>query len=145
VPRPSVLVDTGALVALVRKRDRHHERIKEFLGTYFGELITTWPVLTEAAHLVPIHVGPLGYAKIQRKLAWDEQRIEQFIRQLYIRAEVLELHATAVEVPRDPKDPPILATLIVSGADVLVSGDRDLLELRGEHPTQTPAEFVRRL
>jgi len=58
VPRPSVLVDTGALVALVRKRDRYHERIKEFLGTYFGELVTTWPVLTEAAHLVPFHVGP---------------------------------------------------------------------------------------
>ena len=40
---------------------------------------------------------------------------------------------------------PILATLIVSGADVLVSGDRDLLELRGKHPIETPAEFVRRL
>ena len=87
----------------------------------------------------------LGYPKIRRKLAWDEQRIEQFIRQLYIRAEVIELHATAVEVSRDPKDTPILATLIVSGAEVLVSGDRDLLELRGEHPIQTPAEFVRRL
>lgn len=87
----------------------------------------------------------LGYPKIHRKLGWDEQRIEQFIRQLYIRAEVIEPHAAAVEVPRDPNDAPILATLIASGADVLVSGDRDLLELRGEHPIQTPAEFVRRL
>jgi len=42
----------------VRKRDRYHERIKEFLDTYFGELVPTWPVLTEAAHLGPIHVGP---------------------------------------------------------------------------------------
>ncbi|MGH8694613.1 MAG: type II toxin-antitoxin system VapC family toxin [Burkholderiales bacterium] len=58
MPRPSVLVDTGALVALARKRDRYHERVKEFLGTYFGELATTWPVLTEAAHLVPTHLGP---------------------------------------------------------------------------------------
>jgi putative PIN family toxin of toxin-antitoxin system len=87
----------------------------------------------------------LGYPKIYRKLKWDEQRIEQFLRQLYIRAEVIELHSISVEVPRDPKDAPILATLMVSGADVLVSGDRDLLELRNQHPIQTPAEFVRRL
>ena len=86
----------------------------------------------------------LGYSKIHRKLKWDEQRIEQFLRQLYIRAEVIELHSTSVEVPRDPADAPILATLTASGADVLVSGDRDLLELRGQHPIETPAEFVRR-
>jgi putative PIN family toxin of toxin-antitoxin system len=87
----------------------------------------------------------LGYPKIQRKLKWDEQQIEQFLRQLYIRTEVIELHSTTVEVPRDSKDVPILATLIASGADVLVSGDRDLLELRGKYSIQTPAEFVRRL
>jgi len=87
----------------------------------------------------------LGYPKIYRKLGWDEQRIEQFLRQLYIRVEVIELHSPSAEVPRDPDDVPILATLVASGADVLVSGDRDLLELRGKHPIQTPAEFVRRL
>ncbi len=87
----------------------------------------------------------LGYLKIHRKLKWDEQRIEQFIRQLYIRAEVVDLRSTSVEVPRDPQDSPILAALIASGADTLVSGDHDLLELRGKYPIQTPAEFVRRL
>ena len=87
----------------------------------------------------------LGYPKIHRKLKWDEQRIEQFIRQLYIRTEVADLHSTSVQAPRDPNDAPILATLVASGADVLVSGDRDLLELRGKHAIQTPAEFVRRL
>ena len=87
----------------------------------------------------------LSYPKIHRKLKWDEQRIEQFIRQLYIRAEVVDLRSTSVEVPRDPRDTPILATLNASGAGALVSGDRDLLELRGKYPIQTPAEFVRRL
>ena len=87
----------------------------------------------------------LSCPKIHRKLKWDEQRIEQFMRQLYIRVEVVDLHATSVEVPRDPHDTPILATLIAAGADVLVSGDRDLLELRGKYPIQTPTEFARRL
>ncbi len=87
----------------------------------------------------------LSYPKIHRRLKWDEQRIEQYIRQLYIRAEVVDLHSTSVETPRDPQDTPILATLIASRADVLVTGDRDLLELRGKYPIETPAEFVRRL
>ncbi|MBL8526408.1 MAG: putative toxin-antitoxin system toxin component, PIN family [Burkholderiales bacterium] len=87
----------------------------------------------------------LGYSKIQRKLQWDEQRIEQFIWQLYIRTDVVNLHALSVQVPRDPKDMPILATLVASDADILVTRDRDLLDLRGKYPIQTPAEFARRL
>lgn len=87
----------------------------------------------------------LGYPKIRRKLKWDEQRIEQFIRQLYIRADVVHVHSASVEVPRDPHDTPILATLIISGADVLLTGDRDLLDLRSTYPIETPSEFVRRL
>lgn len=87
----------------------------------------------------------LAYPKIHRRLKWDEQRIEQFIRQLYVRVEVIDLRATAIEGLRDPADTPILATLIASRADVLVTGDQDLLELRDRYPIRTPAEFVRRL
>ena len=114
-----------------------------------GRILAAW---FEARFDVVMSFDPLAeigrvleYPKIYRKLKWDGQQIEQFLRQLYIRAEVIELRSTSVEVPRDPKDVPILATLIASGADVLVSGDGDLLELRGKHPIQTPAEFVRRL
>ena len=85
------------------------------------------------------------HPKIQTRLKWDEHRIEQFIRQLYIRADVVDLHSALVEVPRDPQDTLILATLVVSGADVLVTGDRDLLELRGKYPIEMPTEFARRL
>ncbi len=114
-----------------------------------GRILAAWfearfDVATSIEQLAEIG-RVLGYPKIRSKLKWDEQRIEQFIRQLYIRAEVVDLRSTPVEIPRDPQDAPILATLIASGADVLVSGDRDLLELRGKHPIQTPAEFVRRL
>lgn len=55
------------------------------------------------------------------------------------------LGATLVEVTRDQKDVPILATLIATKADVLVTGDGDLLALRGHYPIETPAELVRRL
>ncbi|MBI2311561.1 MAG: putative toxin-antitoxin system toxin component, PIN family [Betaproteobacteria bacterium] len=87
----------------------------------------------------------LEYPKVRRKLGWDDQRIEQFIKQLYIRAEVVELGPISVEVPRDSSDAPILATLAAARADILVTGDRDLLALRGRYPIETPTEFVRRL
>ena len=49
---PSILVDTGPLVALASKRDHWHQRCVKFLSNCKGELITTWPVLTEFSHLV---------------------------------------------------------------------------------------------
>ncbi len=51
---PSVLVDTGPLVALMNKRDRHHQRFVEYLRSFSGQLVTTWPVLTEVTHQVPV-------------------------------------------------------------------------------------------
>ena len=87
----------------------------------------------------------LEYPKIRRKLGWNDEQIELFIKQLYIRAEVVELGPIAVEVPRDPGDAPILATLAAAKADVLVTGDGDLLSPSDKYPIQTPAEFVRRL
>ena len=54
-----VLVDTGALVALVRARDKYHSLVTQFFGEFlFGDFITTLPVLTEAMHLAPAQVGP---------------------------------------------------------------------------------------
>ena len=51
---PRVLVDTGPLVALMNKRDRHHQRFVEYLKFFQGQLVTTWPVLTEVTHHVPV-------------------------------------------------------------------------------------------
>lgn len=114
-----------------------------------GRIVAAWfearfDVATSIDQLAEVGRA-LRYSKIQSRLKWDEQRIEQFIKQLYIRSEVVDLHLASVEVPRDPQDSMILATLVVSGADVLLTGDRDLLDLRGKYPIQTPSEFARRL
>ena len=52
--RQRVLVDTGPLVALMNKRDRHHQRFVECLKSFQGQLVTTWPVLTEVTPDVPV-------------------------------------------------------------------------------------------
>lgn len=87
----------------------------------------------------------LACPKIHRKLHWDSHRIEQFIQQLYLRCEVADIRGITADVPQDRNDEPILATLISAGADLLISGDADLLALREQFPIETPAEFFSRL
>ncbi len=53
---PSALLDTGALVAIVNRRDRHHLRLTELLKSFEGRFLTTWPVVAEACSFMPDHL-----------------------------------------------------------------------------------------
>jgi putative PIN family toxin of toxin-antitoxin system len=114
-----------------------------------GRLVAAWREarfeLVVSVHQLAEIARALAYPKIRRILAWDDRRIEQFIRQLYIRAQIVDLDEISVEVPADSDDAPILATLVAAKADVLITGDGDLLALREEYAILTPAEFVRSL
>jgi predicted nucleic acid-binding protein len=44
-----VLVDTGAVVALVNRADRHHAAAADWFASYRGSLLTTEAVITETA------------------------------------------------------------------------------------------------
>ena len=49
---PSIVVDAGPLIALFRKRDRYHARVKRFLTTNRASLVSTLPVITEVCHFL---------------------------------------------------------------------------------------------
>ena len=55
--RPALLVDSGGLIAIANARDRLHRPVLAVLTDFFGDLITTWPAVTEACHIVPGHLG----------------------------------------------------------------------------------------
>ena len=133
-----VVLDTNVLLSGLMFPDGAPGRVVAAWRQARFELVISVPQLAEIGRA-------LAYPKIRRLLGWDDQRIEQFIRQLYIRARIVDLDAISVEVPADPDDVPILATLVAAKADVLVTGDGDLLALRERHAIQMPAEFVRRL
>lgn len=50
--RNAVLVDTGPLVAVFSRRDEFHQSAVETLKSLRAPLLTVWPVITEAMHLL---------------------------------------------------------------------------------------------
>lgn len=46
------LIDSGPIIALFDKKDKFHSKAIEFISTYTGSLITTWPVVTESLHML---------------------------------------------------------------------------------------------
>ena len=49
----SALLDTGALVAIVNRRDRFHSQLTDLLKNYDGRFLSTWPVVAEACSFMP--------------------------------------------------------------------------------------------
>jgi predicted nucleic acid-binding protein len=55
--KKNILIDAGPLIALFDKDDKYHSAVKIFLGNIKGYLISTWPVLTEATHMLSFNVN----------------------------------------------------------------------------------------
>lgn len=102
------------------------------------ELVLSVEQLTEIGRV-------LNYPKIRKILKWNGREIEAYLKQLYLRSMAVDISHTAASVPKDRADNVILAALIASGAEHLITGDSDLLALRDRYPIMTPAEFVQRL
>ena len=118
-------------------------------GSTPGKVVRAWREVRFDLVLSVEQLGEVGrvlsYPKIRKILKWDRAMIERFLKQLYLRSEFVDISGTAAAVPADPGDNFILATLIASEAECLVTGDADLLVLRDRHPILTPAEFAQRL
>ena len=48
----NTLIDAGPIIALFDKSDQHHERVLNFIKTFDGKLVSTWPVLTEVCYML---------------------------------------------------------------------------------------------
>lgn len=83
--------------------------------------------------------------KLHALLGWPPEKVARFVLELRALADIVEPADLAFDYPRDPDDVPVLATLIAGQADLLVTGDGDLLALSDRYPIETPARFATRL
>lgn len=71
--------------------------------------------------------------------------IDDLVDALSIQAEVIEPLPSAEPDLRDAADQPVLGTLLAalrtSGADYLITGDKDLLALAERYPIVAPSAF----
>ena len=114
-----------------------------------GQIVTAWreaqfDVVSTLQQLKEIG-RVLSYPRIQKVLHWGPKTIERFLEQLLLRVELAEVDEPVDERLRDQSDSPILAGLVASKADFLVTGDGDLLALKDRFAIVTPAEFAEKL
>jgi len=105
----SILIDAGPLIALFDKSDQYHTQAIQFLKSYRGTLLTTWPVVTETSHMLAFSV------RIQVAfLQWINRGGLHLIETEYSSiARMIELCNKFQDVPMDLAD----ATLIVAAEE----------------------------
>jgi len=139
-PRPlRAVLDTNLLVSYLLV---HRPPVATLLDVHLVAerftLVTAPALLAELARV-------LRYPRLQRY--FDTSQRDRSVALVAALSEVVELPADIPAISRDPDDDLVIACAVVGRADVIVSGDRDLLTLGqvGRIPILTAAEFLHRL
>ena len=115
-----VFLDTNVLVSAFATRGVCADVLRVVLAEHI--LLTGEVVLRELRRVLRARIGlPPGAVR----------EIDEFLREY----EVVAKPATRAAVPqRDPDDQWVVASAVQSRADVLVTGDRDLLDIEADAP-----------
>lgn len=118
-----VVLDANVIVSGILGADRQHSRPRDVLQRCLAgaiDLVISPYILDEADDVV-------GRAWFVRRELTDPAR--GVIANLAASATVVSLSADIPRLCRDPKDDAVIATAVAGNADVLVTGDDDLLAL----------------
>lgn len=133
-----VVVDTNVFVSgLMLPKSTPGQVISSWRSGHF-RLVLSEPMLDEIGSV-------LAYTKIRKRLGWDVDTISRYLTLLRFESEIVGIQNIRAHVPRDAKDNMVLATLLASMADCLVTGDLDLLALAELHPVCSPADFLKKV
>ena len=127
-----VVLDTNVIVAGLVAKGLCHEIVVRSLGS--TAVVTSRALLDELEHALraKFTLGPAAIA---------------FLEQLRLRARLVEPAPLRAPVSRDPDDDVVLTTAVAAGADLIVTGDQDLLVIRRYSTVDiiSPREFLSRL
>lgn len=132
-----LVMDTNVLLSALMRPAGVPARILEAWRASSITIMMSEAILEETA-------VALTYPKVRSRITLNDEELATFLAALRFEVELVDLAATEVSIPADPKDEAILATLIASQADYLVTGDHHLLALSDRYPILRPAEFVQR-
>ncbi|MGB3589254.1 MAG: pilus assembly protein [Tunicatimonas sp.] len=122
----STLVDAGPLIALFDKRDQYHLTAINFLKGYSGNLLTTWPVITEASHMLSFSTN----AQVNL-LTWMQRgglQISDLDQTHLVR--LIELSQQFSDVPMDLADASLIVASEKYGIREIASIDSDFYVYR---------------
>jgi len=118
-----IVLDTNVLVSGLAYPTSVPGRI---VGAWRGgrlDVVLSRFILAELLRVLP---------RLNHRLQWREEDMLDMVDTLALLADLVEPSAA---------DGPVLGTLIASGADYLVTGDKDLLVLAPHYAIVTPAWF----
>jgi putative PIN family toxin of toxin-antitoxin system len=131
------VVDTNVLISGVPWHGAPHEVIERVRDGTLSLIVSPY-LLTEFARV-------LGRRKFERILRRSGLKLDDLLAELRQLADVVDPPPLSAPVSRDPDDDAVLALAVASQADLIVSGDRDLLALRQFKGVRivSPAEAIK--
>ncbi len=129
-----ILCDTSPLVALINRKDNNYERAATALKTMRGSLVTTWPCITEAMHLLYNYGGwqtqaeLWGYIEDDLLDIHDSSRMEQ--------ARMRGLMQQYRSTPMDLGDASLVSAAEVLNVSMIFTFDSDfyVYQIEGKKP-----------
>ncbi|MER2513172.1 MAG: putative toxin-antitoxin system toxin component, PIN family [Nitrosomonas ureae] len=114
-----------------------------------GTLSTVWGLLLEGKYrlvLSPSIVEEIA-GILRGRFLWREEETRNILKILVRKADVVRVESILEVVPDDPKDNHIVACALAGKANLIVSGDKDLLRLKEYEgiPIVRPMDFLRTL
>jgi uncharacterized protein len=119
--KKSTLVDAGPLVATFSRGDVHHAASLSFFAAYRGELVTTWPVVAEACHL--LRRAPEERINLLRWIERGALRVHESVAERV--SEVIEYMAKYADLPMDLADASVVIAAINLDIRDIASTDSD--------------------
>lgn len=117
----NIIVDAGPLIALFDKDDKYHNSVIKFLKTFDGQLVTSWPVITEVTHLLSFNVN----VQIDF-LEWLKREAVAIINLENIHLErIIQLSKKYSDVPMDLADSSLIVIAELTNITDIITIDSD--------------------
>ena len=134
-----VVLDTNVLVSATLIRGGNEDRVLRAWQRGAYDLVLSPAILEEVGRV-------LTYPKLRKRRWLSDAQVAELLELLATQS-LLTPGTTAIKRSRDPEDDKFLTAGLESGAQYLVTGDKDLLALQAHGGLRivTPAAFLRLL